>query len=252
MHNGQKVAIITGSGQGIGKAIAERFSAEGLAVIIADNNAETGNHVAHEITKKGGSARFVHCDVADELNVSNLIAETMNFFGAIDILVNNAATAVYKTVEDITLTEWDKVLAVNLRSMYLTTRYCFPKMKLRGGGSIISLSSIHAHTTSTNNSPYAASKGAVSSLVRALALEGASYHIRVNSISPGAIATPMLLENWGTIDPDTHPFVQRIPLKRFGRPEEIASIAYFLSTDASSYMTGSDLIVDGGLSIHFN
>jgi NAD(P)-dependent dehydrogenase (short-subunit alcohol dehydrogenase family) len=125
-------------------------------------------------------------------------------------------------------------------------------MASRGGGSIVTISSVHARTTATTVTPYVASKGAVVSMTRAMALEGAPHKIRVNCVLPGAIATPMLLENWGDMSSDQHPLIGRIPLRRFGDPDEIARVVQFLASDESAYMTGSDILVDGGLSAHFD
>jgi NAD(P)-dependent dehydrogenase (short-subunit alcohol dehydrogenase family) len=125
-------------------------------------------------------------------------------------------------------------------------------MTARGGGSIVNIASVHARTTSTNNTPYVATKGAVVSLTRAMALEGAPHQIRVNCVSPGAILTPMLMENWGDLPADQHPLVPRIPLGRVGQPDEIARVVQFLASDDSSYMTGSEVLVDGGMSAHFD
>jgi NAD(P)-dependent dehydrogenase (short-subunit alcohol dehydrogenase family) len=181
-----------------------------------------------------------------------MVAQTVDAFGGVDILVNNAAIAIYRLLVDYTDDEWDCVTAVNLRGIFLASRRCIPIMAQRGGGSIISIASVHARTTATNNAPYVASKGAVVALTRAMALEGAPHKIRVNCILPGAIATPMLLENWGDVPPDQNPLMPRIPLQRFGDPDEIARVAQFLASDDASYMTGSDVLVDGGLSAHFS
>lgn len=247
-----KVAIVTGGAQGIGKAISEKFAEEGASVVIADVNSNLGEETAKKIASKGKACVYIHCDVSNENDVFSMVKNTCQIFGGVDIVVNNAAIAIYKKMEDFSLDEWDRVVNVNLRSIYLTAKFCIPVMKKNGGGNIISLASVHTRTTSKENNPYVATKGGIASLTRAMALEGAAHNIRVNCISPGAIATPMLLENWGDVDPSAHPLLNRIPLKRFGTPLEIANVALFLASDNSSYLTGSELLVDGGLSAHFD
>lgn len=247
-----KVAVVTGTAQGIGQAIAERFAREGARVSLSDMKAEAGQAVADRIIASGGKAIFSHCDISSEADVDAMIQETVARFGTIDILVNNAAFAIYKLLHEYEQWEWDHVVAVNLRSLYLTSRRCIPIMSEHHSGSIIHIASAHARITAPGNAPYVATKGAVVALTRAMALECAPHGIRVNCVLPGAIETPMLMENWGDVPAEQHPLVPRIPLGRVGQPDEIARVVQFLASDESSYMTGSDVLVDGGISAHFD
>ena len=216
-----KVAIVTGAAQGIGSAIARRFAAQGASVILLDVNAQRGAETISLIDAEvtGSSAKFIHCDVSVAADVDSAVEQTVNTYGGVDILVDNAAIAIYKALWDYTVEDWDRVMAVNLRGVFLTARGCIPIMRARGGGSIINMSSVHARATATTNTAYVASKGAVVSLTRAMALECAPWKIRVNCILPGAIATPMLFENWSTSHSDQHPLVPSIPLKRIAHAD---------------------------------
>jgi NAD(P)-dependent dehydrogenase (short-subunit alcohol dehydrogenase family) len=249
-----KIAIVTGAAQGIGRAIALRFAKQGASVMALDINPDQGAETIRLINAAGAEqkAQFMRCDVSVADDVDAAVAETVRAFGGVDVLVNNAGIAIYKLLWDYTEEDWDRVIAVNLRSIFLTARRCIPIMRERGGGSIVNMASVHARATATTVTSYVASKGGIISLTRAMALECAPYKIRVNCILPGAIATPMLLENWGDAPHDRHPLVPSIALKRIAEPDEIATVAQFLASDDSSYLTGSDILADGGLSAHFS
>ena len=236
------VVLVTGGSQGIGKAIAERFAKEGKQVIVAD---------IHEGEFSQG-IDFIQCDIGSEHQVESLFQELESRSLKIEGVVHNAAVAIYKNIEDYSLAEWDRIVRVNLNGIFLVSRKALPLMKDSKSGWMILIGSVHARMTSTMNSPYVATKGAVIALTRALALECAPFGIRVNAISPGAIITQMLMENWGGIPPENHPLVSRIPLKRLGNAEEISSLAFFLASDDASYITGTEIVADGGLSIHFD
>ena len=247
-----KIAIVTGAGQGIGSAIAIRFAREGASVTVAELDQAKGEAIADGIMAAGGRAIFVKCDVGNSTDCDAAVARTVEMFGGVDVLVNNAAYAIYKNIVDYTDEDIERVLAVDLKSILYLSRRCMPLMAQRGAGSIVNMASVHARITSAGNAPYVAAKGGVVTLTRAMALEGAPQNIRVNCILPGPIETPMLMENWGDLPGDQHPLVPRVPLKRLGQPDEIAQVALFLASDASSYMTGSDVLIDGGMSLHFD
>lgn len=247
-----KIAIVTGAGQGIGSAIAIRFAREGACVTVAELNEAKGQTIADGITAAGGKAIFTKCDVGNSADCDSAAAKTIEAFGGVDILVNNAAYAIYKNLVDYTDDDLERVLAIDLKSLFYLARRCMPAMAQRGAGSIVNLASVHARVTSAGNAPYVAAKGGVVTLTRVMALEGAPHNIRANCILPGPIETPMLMENWGDLPGDQHPLVPRVPLRRLGKPDEIAEVALFLASDASSYMTGSDVLVDGGMSLHFD
>jgi len=247
-----KVAVVTGAARGLGKAIAEKLASEGARVVLTDILDDTGEENAANIRAKGHVAQYIHCDIASAEQVDNLVEHIVTLYGKVDMLVNNAGIAVYKLMEDYTEEEWDRVINVNLKSTYLLMRRIKPIMIENGGGSVVLIASVHARATATTVTSYVATKGAIVAMTRTMALEGAPHNIRVNCISPGAFATPMLLENWGDVPADEHPLVPRIPLNRIGRPEELAEVALFLVSDASSYITGSEILVDGGLSAHFD
>ena len=237
-----KIILVTGGAQGIGKAIAEKFAEEGKKVVVAD--IKNGDF--------SSSIDFFKTDISKEEDVISLLKYVSKKYEGIEGVVHNAAIAIYKNIEDYTLEEWQRIQDVNLKGVFLVSREALPLMKSTRSGWIILIGSIHAQVTSTMNGPYVATKGGIVAFTRALALECAPYGIRVNVISPGAINTPMLMENWGNIPPEKHPLVPRIPLRRLGRPEQIASIAFFLGSEQASYITGSEFLVDGGLSIHFD
>lgn len=251
-----KVAIVTGGASGIGRAVAHAFADQGAKVMICDVEEEAGEAVAAEITDRGGEARFRYCDVAERLDVRNLVCATTDAFERLDILVNNAGIVAggdFLTLEEA---DFDRVIRINLKGQFLVGQAAAQQMVKQieeGGapGTIINMSSINAVVAIPTQAAYAASKGGVKQLTEAMALSLAPYGIRVNAIGPGTIATPMA----GAVNTEERAqkmVLSRTPLGRIGQPEEIASVAVFLASDAASYMTGETIYVDGGrLSLNY-
>lgn len=245
-----KVAIVTGAGRGIGRAIARLFAAEGAAVVVAARTPAEGEETVHLIHDQGSQARFIATDVGQDEQVRDLVAETVHHYGRLDVLVNNAGVGgPGKSLEETSPAEWDAAVATNLRGCYLGMHYAIPHLRAAGGGAIINFSSVLVAQTLPNATAYTATKAAIIGLTKATALEVGRDGIRVNCIQPGSTDTPMLwdgLDEAGRIE--IEPVVAAAsPLGKIGQPEEIARVALFLATDASSFMTGASLLVDGGL-----
>ncbi len=245
-----KVAIVTGAGRGIGRAIAQRFAAEGASVVVAARTTQEGDETVRRIREAGGEARFIPTDVSQGEQVRHLVAETVRVYGRLDALVNNAGIGgPGKPLEEASEEEWDRVIATNLKGCYLGMHYAIPHLRAAGGGTIVNISSVLAEQTLPGCTAYTASKAAIIGLTRATALEVGRDGIRVNCIQPGSTDTPMMwdgLDEAGRIE--IEPLVAAAaPLGKVGRPEEIANVALFLVSDASSFMSGASLLVDGGL-----
>ena len=243
-----KVALVTGAASGIGQAIAKLMAQEGAQVAIADINDQGGQETVAQIGEE--AAFYKHTDVGSNTEVQSLVEATVARFGSIDILVNNAAIVLFKRLIDTEPEDWDRVIATNLRSVYLCSRYTIPHMMGRGHGAIVNISSARALATTPLVSSYDASKGAIVSLTRSLALEYASHGIRVNCVLPGAIDTPVFRANLradGREEEQHSATVDHIPLGRVGLPVDIAQAVVFLTSEESSYMTGASFLVDGGL-----
>jgi NAD(P)-dependent dehydrogenase (short-subunit alcohol dehydrogenase family) len=245
-----KVAVVTGAASGIGRATALLFAAEGAAVVAADLNETGGAAVVAAIRERGGRAESVRANVAEAADVRAMIDRAVGAFGGLDVLFNNAGIAAFKGVEETTEEEWDRVLGVNLRGVWLGIKHAAPAMRARGGGSIINTASVHGMATQSGIAAYAASKHGVIGLTRAAALDLAKDKIRVNCIQPGAIDTPLMRANMSAVG-DEEEEVRKIgaaePIGRVGQPEEIAQMALWLASDDSSFATGAPFAVDGGL-----
>ncbi len=244
-----KVALITGGASGIGEATAKLFAREGAKVVIADLQREKGKAVVAEIRAAGGEASFTKVDVRRETQVKRMVAFTVKRYGRLDILFNNAGVENPKPEVETTTDEWDFIMDVNVRGVFLGTKYAIPEMKKNGGGSIINTASIFGLVGSPGFAAYHASKGAVRLLTKATALAHAADNIRANAICPGVIETPMFAEVLGgSPDPEAAraEWLKMEPVGRFGRPEDIAYGALFLASDESSYVTGTELVIDGG------
>lgn len=244
-----KVAIVTGAGKGIGWGIARVFSQEGAKVVVVDWDEEAGQKTAEEIRQSGGDALFVHCDVSNEEQVKAMVQATLDEYGRIDVLVNNAGIGVYKPVLEATSEDWDRCLAVNLKSVFLCSKYVIPHMQAAGKGAIVNISSVHSHATVNGVAPYAASKGGITALTRNMAIDYGPT-IRVNAIAPGWVLTPLIQSIFDSYpDPAGQRSLveQRQVMKRIGRPEDIGHAAAFLASDEASFITGTQLFVDGGL-----
>jgi NAD(P)-dependent dehydrogenase (short-subunit alcohol dehydrogenase family) len=244
-----KVAIVTGAGRGIGRAIACLFAAEGVAIVGAARTAAEGDETVTLIQQAGGRARFIPTDVSQDAQVRDLVAETVQSFGRVDILVNNAGIGgPGKPLDETSEVEWDRVIDTNLKGCYLGMRYAIPHMR-SAGGAIVNLSSVLAELTLPGCTAYTASKAAIIGLTKATALEVGGDGIRVNCILPGSTDTPMMWDGLTESERiEVEPLVARAaPLGKVGKPEEIARVALFLVSDASSFMTGASVLVDGGL-----
>jgi NAD(P)-dependent dehydrogenase (short-subunit alcohol dehydrogenase family) len=244
-----QVAIVTGAGAGIGRGIAERFASEGAAVVVAEVNAAGGEATIQTIRTAGGEAMFVPTDVSDEAQVKQMVGKALDRYGRIDVLCNNAAVLFFEEetrAHELSNETWDRTLSVNLRGYWLTSKYVIPAMLRQGSGSIIHVASPTGIFGFTRLTAYSTSKGGVLGLMRAMAVDYAPDHIRVNAIVPGTIDTPMNAQELS--DPAARVRYSEItPARRLGTPQDIAGIAVFLASKDSDYCVGGIFTVDGGL-----
>ena len=242
-----KVALISGGARGMGAAEARLFAREGAAVVFGDLLDDLGQQVEAEINETGGKAVYTHLDVTSEQDWDSAVQTAVSRFGKLDVLVNNAGIAVFTSGDDATVEDWDRVMDVNAKGVFLGTRAAIPEMRNAGGGSIVNISSISGMVGQDNiHMGYNASKGAVRLLTKSTAVQYAKDGIRANSVHPGPIATPMT--EAGRADPERYKqSMARTPLGRYGEPDDVAYGVLFLASDESSYMTGSELVIDGGV-----
>lgn len=238
-----KVAIISGGARGMGAAEARIFAREGARVVIGDLLEEEGLKVVAEIGEAGGEALFVRLDVTDESSWQSAVEAAVESFGKVDILVNNAAILRTQGLLETTEEIWDEVMDVNTKGTFLGTKTVIPEMRKAGGGSIINISSGAGITGSRRNTAYHASKGAVRIFTKSAAIQYAGENIRVNSVHPGPVDTDMLASSL-TVEGGRRP--EDVPLGRYGRPEEVAYGVLYLASDESSFVTGSEVVIDGG------
>jgi len=238
-----KIAIITGAASGIGRATAARFAQEGAKVIVADINEQGGQETVARVKAVGGEATFVKTDVGNETDIQRMIETAVQTYGGLDVLYNNAYWTLAQYAEATTTENWNRTLDVTLRAVFLGAKYALPHLRARGGGVILNTASVHSVVGLPGYAAYQAAKGGVLSLTRGLALELVKDNIRVVAILPGAIDTPAV-----RISPDISvaELEATIPMKRLGKPEEIANTALFLASDEASYITGTGVLVDGG------
>ena len=235
-----RVALVTGGASGIGKATAKRIAAEGGSVVIADVQDEAGAAVVAEIEQSGGVAAYVHLDVTDEQGWTDAVTSTLERFGGLDVLVNNAGIGDTEPLEMTTVETWNKVVAVTQTSVFLGMRAAAEELKKSGHGSVVNISSMYGIVGSGVSPAYHAAKGAVRLLTKTTALGWAKAGVRVNSVHPGYIDTPILG------DTDRQYLIDTTPMGRLGQPHEVANVIAFLASDESSFMTGSEVVVDGG------
>ncbi|MEC8891360.1 MAG: glucose 1-dehydrogenase [Chloroflexota bacterium] len=246
-------AIVTGASSGIGRAIAVLFASEGAKVVIADIDRSGGKSAVNEITRAGGEALFVATDVSRGIDVELMIEKAYGFLGGIDILVNDAAAFVFGTVEEASATDWERVFSVNVLGSVNTVKESLPYLKESENSAIVNIASVSSFIAQPAFVPYNTSKGALLQLTRCLSMDLASDGIRVNCVSPGSIYTAATERHIAFEGADRDEFLKKAAeesfLKRVGKPEEVAYAALFLASDEASYITGAQIVVDGGATV---
>jgi NAD(P)-dependent dehydrogenase (short-subunit alcohol dehydrogenase family) len=244
------VCIVTGAGAGIGEGIAEVFAEAGCEVVIGEVNVERGQAVAQRLRQTYGHGLFIHADVSKDKDCANLVEQTIRAYGKVDTLVNNAGVNFVKPTLEMTVEDWDRVVNVDLRGTFLCSKYALAYMVGVAKGSIINIASVHTKATLGGAAPYAASKGGVAQMTASMAIEFAPYGVRINALSPGLIDTLIwqqlqaAAENHNAV---VQHWMDNIPMERVGTPREMGLVALFLASDAASYVTGANILADGGM-----
>jgi len=248
-----KTALITGGGTGIGRACAVLFAREGARVAVAGRRAEPPAAVAAELSGAGDQAFAVVCDVTKSAEVERAVQSVVARFGRLDVVVNNAGAVLAATAEETSEADWDRLLGVNLKGTFLVSRAVLPELRKAGGGVIINIGSVLGLVGMKQRAAYAAAKGGVTLLTKAMALDHAHEGIRINCICPSLVETELIRELFSVVpDPEAHrrQRIAQIPLGRLGRPEDVAQLALFLASEESSWLTGAALPLDGGLTAY--
>ncbi len=247
-----KVAIVTGAGSGIGKASAEVFAEEGAQVVVADWNKETGEQTAETIRRTGGEAIYCSADVSNARDAEAMVDAAVQRYGQLNVLFNNAAIQIMAKLADTAEDVWDRIQHVNLKGVFLGCKYAIPAMVRTGGGSIINMASVLGFVGDSDLAAYCAAKGGVIALTKAGALAYGPHGVRINCICPGDVDTP-LSQDYFNKDPDPDRLRREVSskyaLRRIASPREVAQLAVFLASDASSFVTGSTMVIDGGLTV---
>jgi NAD(P)-dependent dehydrogenase (short-subunit alcohol dehydrogenase family) len=247
-----KLALITGAGSGIGKAIALAFAAEGAKVAVMGRRVEKLREVVDEIGKRGGEAVAIAGDVAQAADAARAVRETVEKLGGLNVLVNNAGILSVATVETVAEEDWDRVMAINVKGPFLMSRAALPEMRKAGGGAILNIGSIVGLIAIKNRAAYSTSKGAVTMLTKAMALDHAHENIRVNCICPALVETELVAGLFASADGEAvrRERIAGFPLGRMGQPKDVAEMAVFLASEESSWVTGTAIPLDGGLSAY--
>jgi NAD(P)-dependent dehydrogenase (short-subunit alcohol dehydrogenase family) len=249
-----KVAIITGAGSGMGRVAAQMFAAEGAKVLVAEYDEKAGAETAELVRAAGGDATFVQTDVSTETDAAAMVAAAKDRYGRLDVLYNNAGVMpeLDHSVVDTDVATWDQVMAINVRGVFLGCKYAIPHMVEQGSGSVINISSFVALLgCSVPQDAYTASKGAVLSLTRSLAVQFGPHGVRSNAICPGPIETPMLMDWLVKDEAAREKRLARNPTGRFGKPEEFVHVAIYLASDESRWTNGAHFVIDGGISVNY-
>ena len=241
-----KVILISGGAKGQGATESIMFAGEGAKIIIGDILDDEGLKVESQIRDLGGEATFVHLDVTQELDWDNAVKTAISTYGKLNVLVNNAGILIRKSIEDTTVEDWDRIMSINAKGVFLGTKAAIPALREAGGGSIINISSTAGLVSSSSGSAsYTATKGAVRLFTKSTAIQYAKDRIRCNSVHPGPIETDMIHQS--ITDPDAMALrMEKLPMGRLGKPEEVANGVLYLASDESSFVTGSELVIDGG------